>query len=461
MATTDNWIKLYRWCQEHLKSHFVSSSIFNNHHQLHRRSSLIPFRSTNSSYSKKIKKRASYSEIDVYQIGNNDFRYVRDSIRGNIPHATRITSTTISKERYQVQKATTCNKSSEEILSNENKFISSKLTSMHKKRNNRSRRFSLAKVDLSAVNSNGTKDEQKSTTSSSSFNIIQKLLFRQINPKTRPYTIEASSDDTISTAKVPKETPTNLRTASPVCSKQSGTSSSSSNSSKQNNCHGREPLLSLPPNKIQSKSHQSDLNSYLSKRRNTTGSISFNKIVDAKNTSSGNTLLATAVNAFNNSNNKLSIEKDIFQTVEDADFPVTKQLIQTNENIVNLYNEYDWRPLDIAIMLNNILMIQLLLQYGAEESSKIQSEKSRYQSVCHQLSILSEQNSDDSIKKSPSNKLAPDDVQSRRSSPLSDKQQRRRRTSKSYQQQQLNQQRSLTLIQMKDNYEQTGKYHKI
>ncbi|CAF3008331.1 unnamed protein product [Rotaria sp. Silwood2] len=363
--------------------------------------------------------------------------------------------------RYQVQKATTCNKSSEEILSNENKFISSKLTSMHKKRNNRSRRFSLAKVDLSAVNSNGTKDEQKSTTSSSSFNIIQKLLFRQINPKTRPYTIEASSDDTISTAKVPKETPTNLRTASPICSKQSGTSSSSSNSSKQNNCHGREPLLSLPPNKIQSKSHQSDLNSYLSKRRNTTGSISFNKIVDAKNTSSGNTLLATAVNAFNNSNNKLSIEKDIFQTVEDADFPLAKQLIQTNENIVNLYNEYDWRPLDIAIMLNNILMIQLLLQYGAEESSKIQSEKSRYQSVCHQLSILSEQNSDDSIKKSPSNKLAPDDVQSRRSSPLSDKQQRRRRTSKSYQQQQLNQQRSLTLIQMKDNYEQTGKYHKI
>ena len=34
------------------------------------------------------------------------------------------------------------------------------------------------------------------------------------------------------------------------------------------------------------------------------------------------------------------------------------------------YNEYDWCPLDIAIMLNNIPMIQLLVQYGAEESRK-------------------------------------------------------------------------------------------
>ena len=34
------------------------------------------------------------------------------------------------------------------------------------------------------------------------------------------------------------------------------------------------------------------------------------------------------------------------------------------------YNEYDWCPLDIAIMLNNMPMIQLLVQYGAEESRK-------------------------------------------------------------------------------------------
>lgn len=39
-----------------------------------------------------------------------------------------------------------------------------------------------------------------------------------------------------------------------------------------------------------SRSHQSDLNSYLSKRRNTTGSISLNKIVDLKNPSNANNL---------------------------------------------------------------------------------------------------------------------------------------------------------------------------
>jgi hypothetical protein len=45
-------------------------------------------------------------------------------------------------------------------------------------------------------------------------------------------------------------------------------------------------------------------------------------------------------------------------------------------------------------------------------------------------------------------------------SPSCDKQQRNRRASKC-QQQQSNQQRSLTLSQMKDNYEQAGKNHKI
>lgn len=66
-------------------------------------------------------------------------------------------------------------------------------------------------------------------------------------------------------------------------------------------------------------------------------------------------------------------------------------------------NEYDWYPLDIAIMLNNIPMIRLLLHYGADESSKgrfekenflllfvceVQPEEIRYRSVCQQLSDL-------------------------------------------------------------------------
>lgn len=95
-------------------------------------------------------------------------------------------------------------------------------------------------------------------------------------------------------------------------------------------------------------------------------------------------------------------------------------------------NEYDWHPLDIAIMLNNIPMIQLLVQFGAQESSKssfqlfwklrnegkllfywylVQPEECRYQSVCQQLAIFSQQNLDETIKKSSSNKLTTDDVQ--------------------------------------------------
>jgi hypothetical protein len=98
---------------------------------------------------------------------------------------------------------------------------------------------------------------------------------------------------------------------------------------------------------------------------------------------------------------KCFFQKDIFQKVEDSDFIGTKQLIQTNESLVNSYvnmifyftikwitifyklryNEYDWCPLDIAIMLNNIPMMRLLLHYGAEESLRsmfdIRSYKTR------------------------------------------------------------------------------------
>jgi hypothetical protein len=101
------------------------------------------------------------------------------------------------------------------------------------------------------------------------------------------------------------------------------------------------------------KGQQSELTSYLSRRRNTTGSISLNKIVDLKNTSSGNALKLAAATACSNSNNKLSTESnkkqpdsiffliliylkiDIFQIVEDSDLFATKQLIQANENLVN------------------------------------------------------------------------------------------------------------------------------
>jgi hypothetical protein len=41
----------------------------------------------------------------------------------------------------------------------------------------------------------------------------------------------------------------------------------------------------------------------------------------------------------------------------------------------------------------------------------VQPEEYRYQSVCHQLSILSQQNPDETIKKCSSNKLTTDDAQ--------------------------------------------------
>ena len=97
----------------------------------------------------------------------------------------------------------------------------------------------------------------------------------------------------------------NRRMSSATSAKQSWTNSSSSNNSKQHVRHGGGGnLLLSPSNKVLSISHQSDLNSYLSKRRNTTGSISLNKIVDVKNTPK----LAAAVTTFNNSNNKISTE---------------------------------------------------------------------------------------------------------------------------------------------------------
>jgi hypothetical protein len=80
----------------------------------------------------------------------------------------------------------------------------------------------------------------------------------------------------------------------PTTAKQSWTNS------KQNIRHSEENTFLSSSNKILSKSQQLDLDSCLSKRRNTTGSISLNKIIDFKTIPNGNT--------FNNSNNRLSTE---------------------------------------------------------------------------------------------------------------------------------------------------------
>ena len=99
MSATDNWIKLYRWWEEHLKSRFVSSSMDVDRNQLHRRPSLIPVRSMSNSQLINIKKRASYGGIEERQISNSDFRHVRDSIRGKNSHTTRMTPTITYNKR--------------------------------------------------------------------------------------------------------------------------------------------------------------------------------------------------------------------------------------------------------------------------------------------------------------------------------------------------------------------------
>jgi hypothetical protein len=104
MSSRDSWIKFHQWWQEHLKFHFVSSSSISDDHLTSRRSSLISYRSTKNSQLIKIKKRSSCGGIDERQLGHNDFRHVRDSIRGKNPRTTRITSTITTNKRSVSQK---------------------------------------------------------------------------------------------------------------------------------------------------------------------------------------------------------------------------------------------------------------------------------------------------------------------------------------------------------------------
>ena len=99
------------------------------------------------------------------------------------------------------------------------------------------------------------------------------------------------------------------RITAPTTPKTSWSNSSSSSNCKQISETNENAFLAPPSNVFTTKSQSSELASYLSRRRNTTGSISLNKIVDIKNTSAGNPLkLAAVAAALNNSNQKLSSE---------------------------------------------------------------------------------------------------------------------------------------------------------
>ena len=103
------------------------------------------------------------------------------------------------------------------------------------------------------------------------------------------------------------------RRTSTASSKHSCLSLSPSPNSKSSSHSGETSLLPVL-DKALSKSQQSDLNAYLSKRRNTTGSISINKLVDLKNVSNVHSLKITSAH---NSSNKIAAESKYFHSFEE------------------------------------------------------------------------------------------------------------------------------------------------
>ena len=100
MSSTENWLKLFRWWQEHLKCHSLSTPpIDDQRGLLQRHPSSTSTSSVKTSQKFKMKKRASFGEVDEHQVGYNDFRHVRDSIRGKNPLTTRITPTNAAYKR--------------------------------------------------------------------------------------------------------------------------------------------------------------------------------------------------------------------------------------------------------------------------------------------------------------------------------------------------------------------------
>ena len=89
MSGADNWIKLYRWWHEHLKLH-------SNDYLIDSQSSFLSNYSTNSSQIIKLKKRSTENS----QLNHNDFRHVRDSIRGTNPLTTRLNPSTRKRLVY-------------------------------------------------------------------------------------------------------------------------------------------------------------------------------------------------------------------------------------------------------------------------------------------------------------------------------------------------------------------------
>ena len=131
-------------------------------------------------------------------------------------------------------------------------------------------------------------DEQQKSPNSTLF---QKIFCRQYSPKNRAYAIGYVDD-------------------------------SSLNDNHRRMSHAFNSKQQQPSRQIDEPIAPVNLEAYLSKRRNTTGSISINKRIDLKNLS-------------NTNHSPKLIANDIFQTVENSDFLLTKQLINSDENRIN------------------------------------------------------------------------------------------------------------------------------
>ena len=102
---------------------------------------------------------------------------------------------------------------------------------------------------------------------------------------------------------------------------------------------------------VSTADERSQLNPYLSRRRNTTGSISLKKILDLNNDSSGPAFKLSSFSALNQSTEKISPESkafsspsplghervrlDLFQFIEDSDLLRVKMLIESNKTLVH------------------------------------------------------------------------------------------------------------------------------
>lgn len=63
--------------------------------------------------------------------------------------------------------------------------------------------------------------------------------------------------------------------------------------------------------------------------------------------------------------------KDIFDIIEHENVDVLKKKLIVDKRCLNTPNiEFEWSPLDLALMLNNSPMVKLLAKFGALENPR-------------------------------------------------------------------------------------------